>query len=357
MSTNLPSRPSTNAPRSPPPASPTDPLALATDLSFPTDAQKWTAILHRNPLANNKFLYAVVTTKVFCRPICPARLPRRCNVVFFACPRAAQTAGFRACLRCRPLESTTAGGSLVEKACQSIEMGGDCSLDGLARQTGVSKFHVQRVFKGITGITPQQYKMAHHDMNKTQQAKNVVFAVGPCYLGHILVAVSERGICAITLGDDPDILVQALQTRFPHAILSADNPDFNALVSILAGTAESARVSEWELPLDIQGTAFQHRVWNSLRQIPWGGLRSYSDIAESIGSHKAVRAVARACAANPLAIAIPCHRVVRADNGIGGYRWGVERKRALWEMEKMQPEEQGREEFEKWVQSCLTSMD
>ena len=231
------------------------------------------------------------------------------------------------------------------------------SLEDLARESGLSKFHFQRVFKGITGITPQQFKMAHHDMIKKRTAEKVVFSVGPCYLGHILVGVSERGICAITLGDDPDVLVQNLQKRFPSASMSADNPDFNRLVSILGGAAESVRVSEWDLPLDIQGTAFQHRVWNSLRQIPWGELRSYADIAKSIGSPAAVRAVANACGANPLAIAIPCHRVVRTDNGIGGYRWGIERKKALWEMEKMDPQEEGRKAFEKWMEPCLKDID
>jgi AraC family transcriptional regulator of adaptative response/methylated-DNA-[protein]-cysteine methyltransferase len=234
---------------------------------------------------------------------------------------------------------------------------GKITLDDLARESGMSKFHFQKVFKGITGITPQQYKMARHDMIKKRAAERVTFAVGPCYLGHILVGISERGICAITLGDDPDVLVQDLQKRFPRAVMSADNPDFNNLVSILAGAAESTRVNEWELPLDLQGTAFQHRVWNSLRQIPSGELRTYSDIAKSIGCPAAVRAVASACAANPLAIAIPCHRVIRADNGIGGYRWGIERKKALWEMEKVEREDEGKKEFEQWVESCLNSLD
>lgn len=336
-----------------PPTSLGDRLA---DLSFPTYSEKWAAIVQRNPLANNKFLYAVLTTKVFCRPTCPARLPRRSNVLFFATALAAQTAGFRACLRCRPLSSTTASAKLVEKACQNIKLGGKPSLDDLARESGLSKFHFQRVFKGITGISPQQYKMAHRDMIKERIADKVVFAVGPCYLGHILVGISERGICAITLGDDPDLLIQNLQNRYPKATMSPDNPDFNGLVSILSGAAESHRVNEWELPLDIQGTAFQHRVWNSLRQIPWGQMRSYSDIAKSIGSPAGVRAVASACAANPLAIGIPCHRVIRSDDGIGGYRWGVERKRALWEMEKMDCEDVGREELEKWVETCLNTI-
>jgi len=194
-------------------------------------------------------------------------------------------------------------------------------------------------------------------MTEKRIADKVVFAAGPCYLGYILVGVSKRGICAITLGDDPDVLVQNLQKRFSNATMSVDNPDFNRLVSIVGGTAESMRVNKWELPLDIQGTAFQHRVWNSLRQIPYGKLRSYADIAKDIGSPDAVRAVANACGANPLAIAIPCHRVVRTDNTIGGYRWGIERKKTLCEMEKIDPEEDGRQDFEKWVETYLKDMD
>jgi AraC family transcriptional regulator, regulatory protein of adaptative response / methylated-DNA-[protein]-cysteine methyltransferase len=330
------------------------------DISFEDDEVKWSAITQRNPLASGMFLYGVTTTKIFCRPICPARLPRRCNVVFFPTPTAAEKAGFRACLRCRPdSESspiTSTRASIVTNACHSIVTRKKISLDELATESKLSKFHFQRTFKSITGITPQQYKMAHQHSKKQLMVEKVVFATGPCYLGHILVAVSPRGICSIQLGDDPDMLITSLHTRYPKAEICGDSPDFNKLVSILAGAAESSRIAEWGLPLDVQGTAFQCRVWNALRGIPWGELRSYKDIARDIGAPETVRAVARACAANPLAIAIPCHRVVRTDGGLGGYRWGIERKKVLCEFERREEiDSQGIEELKRWVESCLNS--
>jgi AraC family transcriptional regulator, regulatory protein of adaptative response / methylated-DNA-[protein]-cysteine methyltransferase len=329
----------------------------ALDLSFDNDERKWQSIIQRNPVANGAFVYGVISTKIFCRPICPARLPRRSNVVFFSNPNDAASAGFRSCMRCHPesdsssLASTRA--TKIAKACRSIERNGKVSLDDLANESNLSKFHFQRIFKSVMGITPQQYKMAYQHSQKQKSAGRVVFAIGPCYLGHILVAVSERGICAIDLGDDPDTLIASIQHRFPSAEMSANNPEFNALVSILGGTAESSRILEWELPLDIQGTAFQHRVWNSLREIPWGNSRTYSDIARQIGSPAAIRAVARACAANPLAIAIPCHRIIRADGTPSGYKWGLEKKVALLQMEKKATDNEGLREFRGWVESCM----
>jgi AraC family transcriptional regulator, regulatory protein of adaptative response / methylated-DNA-[protein]-cysteine methyltransferase len=330
------------------------------NISFEDDEVKWSAITQRNPLASGMFLYGVTTTKIFCRPICPARLPRRANVVFFFSLTAAEQAGFRACLRCRPdSESssiTSTRASIVTKACHSIVTRTKISLDELATESKLSKFHFQRTFKSITGITPQQYKMAHQHSKKQLVPEKVVFAVGPCYLGHILVAVSTRGICAIQLGDDPDILITSLHSRYPNAEICGDSPDFDNIVSILAGAAESSRIAEWELPLDVQGTAFQCRVWNGLRGIPWGELRSYKDIARDIGTPEAVRAVANACAANPLAIAIPCHRVVRTGGGLGGYRWGIDRKKVLCEGESREGvDSEGIEELKKWVESCLNS--
>jgi len=327
-------------------------------ISFASDEDKWRAVTDRNPVANNMFVYGVSTTKIFCRPGCPARLPRRTNAVFFTTPADAIAAGYRACMRCRPAHSDTARATMITNACRIIDSNPKISLDELAKASNLSKFHFLRTFKSVTGITPQQYKMAAREKTTTAAVGRVVFAVGPCYLGHILVAVSERGICAVELGDDPDVLIESFQHRFRNAEITANHPEFNSLISILGGTAESSRISEWELPLDIQGTAFQHRVWNSLRDIPWGQTRTYSDIATAIGSPAAVRAVAKACASNPVAIAIPCHRVVRSDHHPSGYRWGLERKSALYEMEQQNAlEDAGLEEFRLWLENCMQGME
>ena len=326
------------------------------DLSFHNIDEMWRAVLDRNPIASGQFLYGVTSTKVFCRPTCPSRRPKRSNVVFFRESVAAREAGFRPCLRCKPesknaQSATTA--AVIAEACRTIARDQKISLDKLAQQSKLSKFHFQRTFKKVMGITPQRYKTAQRSKHATDPAR-VVFSVGPCYLGHILVAVSERGICAVDLGDDPAALITSIQSRFPDAEICANHPEFDKLIGILGGAAESPRIEEWELPLDIQGTAFQHRVWNCLREIPWGETRTYSDIAKLIGCPAAARAVGKACAANPIAIAIPCHRIVRASDAETGYRWGPERKKLLLDMEgdNSVHSEQVLQEFKEWLERC-----
>jgi AraC family transcriptional regulator, regulatory protein of adaptative response / methylated-DNA-[protein]-cysteine methyltransferase len=326
------------------------------DLSFHNDDERWQAVLDRNTVASGQFLYGVMSTKVFCQPTCPARRPKRSNVVFLTDAVAARQAGFRPCRRCNPESKNTPSSNttIIAEACRTIERDQKVSLDELAQQSKLSKFHFQRTFKKVIGMTPQQYKAAQRSKPAKDPAR-IVFSVGPCYLGHILVAVSERGICAVELGDDLTILVEHIQFRFPNAEFRANHPEFDALISILGGAAESPRIAEWELPLDIQGTAFQHRVWNYLREIPWGVTRTYSEIANLIGSPEAARAVAKACAANPIAIAIPCHRIVRASEAESGYRWGRERKKLLLEMEGGNSVYSGDtlQEFKTWLQECI----
>jgi AraC family transcriptional regulator of adaptative response/methylated-DNA-[protein]-cysteine methyltransferase len=320
----------------------------------------------------------VRTTGVFCRPSCGARLPRRENVAFHASPAAAEKAGFRPCRRCRPTEAALAErqAAAVAKACRLIERADEPpSLATLAKSAGLSRFHFHRVFKQVTGVTPKAYAAAHR-ANRVRDALGhggsvtaaiydagfnssgrfyaasadmlgmkprdfraggagaaIRFAVGQCSLGAILVGATQKGVCAITLGDDPDALVRDLQDRFANAQLIGADRDFEKLVAKVVGFVE-APARGLDLPLDMRGTAFQQRVWQALRKIPAGKTSTYTEIAKRIGRPKAVRAVAAACAANPICVAIPCHRVVRLDGNLAGYRWGVARKRALLEKEK-----------------------
>ena len=334
---------------------------------------RWTAVVRRDGGADGMFFYSVRTTGVYCRPSCGARTPRPENVAFHASADAAQRAGFRPCKRCKPGQASLADqqSAMVAQLCRHIEEAEEPpALDALAARVGMSAYHVHRVFRRVTGLTPKAYAEAHRarrlrgelDRGRSvtdaiygagynsagrfyEQADAVLgmtasryraggegtrirFAVGECSLGPILVAQSDRGVCNISIGDDPDTLVRDLQDRFPHAVLIGDDPAFDALVARVVGLVESPRAGV-DLPLDIRGTAFQQRVWQALREIPAGRTASYAAIAKRIGSPKSVRAVAQACAANTLAVAIPCHRVVRSDGTPSGYRWGVERKRAL----------------------------
>ncbi len=341
------------------------------------DARRWAALSARDAAADGTFVYSVRTTGVFCRPSCPSRRARRENVQFHADAAAARAAGFRPCLRCRPesagLDERRA--VLIDRACRTIEAAEDePDLDALARGAGLSRFHFHRLFKAELGVTPKAYAAAHRaartaaalaeaptvtaalydggfgssgtfyaaaparlGMTPTARRRGgpgerIRFALGQCSLGAILVAATERGIAAITLGDDPEALLTDLQDRFPAAELLGGDVDFEAVVARVVGFVEAPRQG-LDLPLDIRGTAFQERVWQVLRSIPAGQTRSYAEVAERLGDRKAVRAVAGACAANAIAVAIPCHRVVRTGGGLSGYRWGVERKRALLERE------------------------
>ena len=334
---------------------------------------RWAAIVARDPGADGQFYYGVRTTGVFCRPSCPSRRARPENVTFFTTREAAERAGFRACRRCRPGELSAAGrqAEWVAEACRLMEASEELpDLAALAAQVRVSPYHFHRTFKSVTGVTPKQYAIARRSERLRRelargrsvtdaiyeagynsngrfyaQADDVLgmtpssfraggantamhFAVGECSLGSILVASSSRGICAILLGDDPDALMRNLQDQFPKAELIGGDTAFEQLVAKVVGFVE-APARGFDLPLDIRGTAFQQRVWQALREIPAGSTASYSDIAARIGAPKAVRAVGQACGANHIAVAIPCHRVVRTDGDLSGYRWGIERKRAL----------------------------
>lgn len=340
---------------------------------FSTDEDRWAAVRRRDRSADGIFYYSVLTTGVYCRPSCGSRLARRENVGFHTTREAAERAGFRPCKRCRPDAPALAEvrAASVAKACRRIETAQEMpSLDALARVAGMSRFHFHRVFKATTGVTPKAYAAQHRtqrvrdelprsptvteaiygagfgsngrfyatsadvlgmtptDFRAGGKGAAIRFAVGECSLGSILVAATAKGVCAILLGDDPDALVRDVQDRFPKAQLIGGDRAFEQWVAKVVGFVEAPGLG-LDLPLDVRGTAFQQRVWQKLREIPPGATASYADIAQRIGAPKAVRAVAQACASNAIAVAIPCHRVVRSDGGLSGYRWGVERKRAL----------------------------
>jgi AraC family transcriptional regulator of adaptative response/methylated-DNA-[protein]-cysteine methyltransferase len=348
-----------------------------TAAAYAGDDERWAAVCARAHAADGAFYYSVRTTGVFCRPSCPSRTPRRVNVAFHASPAEAQAAGFRACLRCRPLDAPLAvrQAEAVAQACRLIEAAEDePDLASLAAACGMSRFHFHRVFKAHTGITPKAYAAARRAERLTQglaQAASVTaaaydagfnssgrfyaaspgvlgmtpgrwrdggsgeqihFAVAACSLGALLVAATDKGICSILLGDDPDALVRDLQDRFPKAGLVGAEPAFEATVAQVVAFVEAPRIG-LDLPLDLRGTAFQQRVWQALRSIPAGRTVGYAELAAQLGMPQGARAVAGACAANPVAIAVPCHRVVRNDGSISGYRWGVERKKTLLERE------------------------
>ncbi len=347
---------------------------------YGTSQERWEAVLAKEAEADDHFRFAVTTTGVFCRPTCPARAPNRENVVFYATSQEAQEAGFRACRRCDPTGPgrTAQQVAKITAACRAIcEAEEAPPLKELAASVGMSPFYFHRIFKQITGLTPKAYASAQR-AEKVQAAlplcstvteaiyeagfnsssrfyadafkrlgmtptayKNggagvtLRFAIGESSLGPILVASSEKGVCVISMGDDPDLLVRDLQDRFPKASLIGGDAEYENVVAKVVGLVE-APATGLDLPLDVRGSAFGLRVWKALQEIPPGKTATYAQIAISIGRPTAARAVASACAANPLAVVVPCHRVVRTDGSLSGYRWGVERKRALLEREKAQ---------------------
>jgi AraC family transcriptional regulator, regulatory protein of adaptative response / methylated-DNA-[protein]-cysteine methyltransferase len=341
------------------------------------DDNRWQAVIAKDKGADGQFYFSVRTTGVYCRPSCPARLARRENVAFHASCAAAEAAGFRACKRCRPREASQSArdAAMIARACEMIRKSEEPPrLATLAEAFRLSAFHFHRVFKAVTGLTPKAYADAQRsdrvrkalpssksitgaiydagfNSNGRFYAKSaqvlgmtprryraggdrtqIRFAIGECSLGSILVAATDKGVCSILMGRDPDALVRQLQDRFSKADLIGGDAAFEKLVAKVIGFIEQPRIG-LHLPLDVQGTTFQQRVWRALRKIAVGKTASYGDIAARIGQPNAVRAVAQACAANTIAVAIPCHRVIRTDGDLSGYRWGVQRKRALLQRE------------------------
>ncbi len=350
---------------------------LETRAESTSNDPRWAQVLARDSSADGQFFYSVKTTGVYCRPSCGARPARPENVAFHPSTADAEAAGFRACKRCKPDQAPLAvqHAALIAKLCKQIERAEVApTLDELATRAAMSSFHLHRVFKAVTGLTPRAYAAAHRakrvrsELDRAGSVTDAIydagynsngrfyaeadgllgmtpsdyraggtnaeirFAIGQCTLGAILVAASARGICAILLGDDPDALARDLQDRFPKATLIGADAGFEATVAQVVGLVEAPRLGH-DLPLDVRGTAFQQRVWQALRDIPAGATASYAEVARRIGAPTSMRAVAQACGANALAVAIPCHRVVRSDGALSGYRWGVERKRSLLDRE------------------------
>ncbi|MBQ0216655.1 bifunctional DNA-binding transcriptional regulator/O6-methylguanine-DNA methyltransferase Ada [Alcaligenes faecalis] len=347
---------------------------MTTKRAYETEDQRWAAVQARDPAADGQFVYAVRTTGVYCQPSSATRLPKRENVEFFDSAQDAEAAGYRYSRRLHGDQTSAAAerAAIVARACRLIETSEtQPSLEQLAAEVGKSPFHFHRLFKAETGLTPKAYSSAYRARRLREELSSpdtsitsaiydsgfnsnsrfyeaseqllgmrardyraggagaiIRFAVGQCSLGAILVAQSQRGICAILLGEDPEQLVRDLQDQFPKAEIIGSDGDFEQLIAQVVGFIEAPSIG-LHLPLDVQGTAFQERVWRALCEIPPGTTVSYTEIAERIGSPKAVRAVAQACANNHIAVAIPCHRVVRRDGDLAGYRWGIDRKREL----------------------------
>jgi AraC family transcriptional regulator of adaptative response/methylated-DNA-[protein]-cysteine methyltransferase len=342
------------------------------------DDPRWYAVVARDAARDGEFVFAVSSTGVYCRPSCAARRPRRENVQFFLQPEAAEQAGYRACLRCRPKAfSGNAESDAAKAICRFIEQHLDepLTLDRLGKEFRQSPFHLQRRFKAVLGITPREYadscrlRMFKRNLQAGDSVTRAMYDAGygsssrlyektaaqlgmtpdkyrrgaiasviryTCAdspLGRMLVAATDRGICAIQFARSDGELMEGLKREFPFAARKVDEGGLRSWVSTLLRHMRGKDLDA-SLPLDIRATAFQRRVWAYLQSIPFGATRSYSQVAKGIGRPSATRAVARACATNPVAVAIPCHRVVREDGSMGGYRWGMERKKVLLEIEQ-----------------------
>jgi len=343
------------------------------------DDRRWRAVRARDPRFDGAFVFGVRSTGIYCRPSCPARRPRRRNVVFFTVAEAAEGAGFRSCRRCRPREASPRDreAARVRTVCRRIEAsaGSPLSLASLSAEVGWGPHHLQRTFKRIVGVSPRQYadalrlrflrerlrkgdpvttaiydagygsssrvyERAPHRLGMTPatyrrggRGMRLAYAIAPSILGQLLVAATDRGVSAVRLGDSEQELLDSLRAEFPAADVTPDEAGVGAWLKAVLRRIEGGPPHA-DLPLDIRGTAFQQRVWDALRAIPSGEVRTYGEIARSIGQPTASRAVARACATNPVAVVIPCHRVVPGSGGTGGYRWGAERKRELLERER-----------------------
>lgn len=336
---------------------------------------KWQQVVARDARQDGRFVFAVRTTGIYCRPSCPSRRPRRDSVEFFADPHEAERAGYRACLRCKPTQ-ISAQAQYVIHARQLLDHSeGIVTLRELSRRVGLSPFHLQRLFKRATGISPREYQSARrmqHVKTGLRQGEdvttalydagfgspsrlyekapqqlgmtpgeyrrggagaNITFAIAPTPLGRLLIAATQRGLCAVRFGENAADLERDLRTEFHAAELRRDDAAMQRYVKPLLASIREENTTV-DLPLDVRATAFQMKVWEKLRQIPRGETRSYGEVAREIGEPGAVRAVARACASNPVALAVPCHRVVRSDGGLAGYRWGIERKKKLLERER-----------------------
>jgi AraC family transcriptional regulator, regulatory protein of adaptative response / methylated-DNA-[protein]-cysteine methyltransferase len=347
-------------------------------LAVEADAERWRAVLARSAEADGRFFYAVRTTGVYCRPTCPSRRPRRENVEFFATTAQAEAGGFRACRRCSPSNGhgPVSAAERVRRACRLIDDAEDTpDLKAIAEAAGLSPFHFHRLFRRLVGVTPREYVAARHTGRLRESLQRgtsvteaiydagfssssrvyetagealgmtpgayragapgltITYAITRCSLGVLLVATTPRGVCTIELGDRPDALRRRLGQRFAKATVVQDDgavkPCVEAVTRYLDAPAQNI-----DLPLDVRGTAFQRRVWTALRRLRAGTTTTYTDLARRIGQPRAARAVARACASNTIALAIPCHRVIRGDGSLSGYRWGVERKRTLLDRER-----------------------